>query len=238
MATVSKTRLTTAGATKSPTKPLNTKSAAAPPAPVAKPGFLSWLTAPTASTPQSGTTPPRPQMGKFFLGMAAFVFGSQVLTGFLGYLDARNKWNFEYKYLFTLPLLGKISVLLFLSLLISIGLLVLLYRFGILPTTASMRQQAQASAAASKGSVATKSGTAAKGTLAKPAASKTKVETKNSTVGKPTTGKTTTTTTAGANTKGTAKKVTTGTSAGTGENDELYQQVRSQIRAQARKRKR
>jgi hypothetical protein len=221
MATVTKARSTTAGAAKTATKPLGTKTSTSPVA--AKGGAFA------KGAPQAAAVP-RPKMSRFLLGMVAYLIGAQVLTFLLSYLNLQNHWNLQHKVLFSLPLLGNISAFTLLYILSLAGLLYGLYRFRILPSAASLRdQQANAVAAAKSGS-ATKSATAARGTLAKAGA-------KNTTVGKPTASKVTTTT-AGANTKGTAKKATIAVDAEPGEHDDLYQQVRSQMRAQARKRKR
>jgi len=229
MATVTKARSTIAGAAKTTTKPLGAKT---PTTPVtAKGGAFA------KGAPQSAV--PRPKMSRFLIGMVAYLIGAQVLTFLLQYLNIRNKWNLEHKVLFSLPLLGNVSAFTLLYILSLAGLLYALYRFRILPSAASLRdQQANATVAARGGSV-TKSATAARGTLAKPAAGKARVDAKNTTVGKPTSGKAATAT-AGANTKGTAKKAadTAVDETEPGEHDDLYQQVRSQMRAQARKRKR
>jgi hypothetical protein len=252
MATVSKPRPTTAGAAKTITKPLGAKASTGT-TPAAK-ASVPAKGSPTAvkgtkATPQSATgAAPRPAMGRFMLGMVAYLIGSYVIQYLIIFLDVKFKWGLEKKTLVTLPLLGPINGITLIFMLSLVGLLFALYKFRVLPSATSMRQAganaataSRANATASKGgTTAPKSPTAAKGNLPKPAASKVRVEPKNATVGKPTAGKTTTAT-AGGNAKATAKKAAPEpvvTDDDAGENDELYQQVRAQIRSQARKRKR
>ncbi len=221
MATVTKARPATVGTTKTATKPLGSKASATTP-----------VTAKGNSATRGGATPaasiPRPKMGRFMMGMVAYLIGSYVIQYLVIFLDVKFKWGLEKKTVVTLPLLGPINGITLVFMLSLVGLLFALYKFRVLPSASSLRQQPATATTAAKGSIATKGTTSAKGTQAKA----------NATVGKPTTGKLATAT-AGANTKGTAKKATAVvTEEAPGENDDLYHQVRSQMRAQARKRKR
>ncbi|MBA3824538.1 MAG: hypothetical protein H0X24_11675 [Ktedonobacterales bacterium] len=224
MATVTKARPATTGTAKTSTKPLGAKPSTTPV--TAKGGAFA------KGAPQAGAAP-RPNMGRFMLGMVAYLIGAQVLTFLLEYLNFRNKWNLDHKILFSLPLLGNVSVFTLFYVLSLAGLLYALYKFRILPSAASLRQPQATSTTSAK------SATAAKGTLPRAAAGKARADAKTTTVGKPTTAKVMTAT-AGANTKGTARKAAEPVveDAASGENDDLYHQVRSQMRAQARKRKR
>jgi hypothetical protein len=195
----------------------------------------------------------------FFFGMMALFLGMEIIQIGLTYLDL----HFTHKdpstgklvglldrpVLFQLPIVGPVTPML----VIFVGLAVLLYwaliRFKILPTSRQLAEQRMAattaktgSASPAKGALASKAKSGGVATAAKGTATKTtngKADAKGTAVanGKTSTaGKATTATKTPSVVKG-KTKVAEAEPATAGGDDDLYDQVKAQLRAQARKRR-
>ena len=178
-------------------------------------------TAPSKATTTSNKTSAsaktevkQPGMGRVFLGMLILFPALLFIQFLLGWVDVSTKGALRHPTLVELPLLGKITPIVILYLAIVIGVYYLMIRFNVIPKAGYQQSAAQRAAANSKSS---------------------------------TSGKTNATTSKVANTKATSggKGVTVAeepvakvkASEIEGENDDLYQQVKAQQRAQSRKRK-
>lgn len=175
--------------------------------------------------------PARPKvgMGRFFMGMMIYLFASYLFQIVLAILDVKVFHNALSKtVLFKLPF-GPVNIMTLLFIALLVGLLWGLYKFKVLPSSAELKAQ-NATLAASR---SPKGGSAlAKGSVPVKSAGAGKVNAMNkvATVGKPTSTSKLATTTAATNAK--AKQAAANDA---GENDDLYDQVRAQLRAQARK---
>ena len=180
-------------------------------------------TAPSKATTTSNKTSAsaktevkQPGMGRVFLGMLILFPALLFIQFLLGWVDVSTKGALRHPTLVELPLLGKITPIVILYLAIVIGVYYLMIRFNVIPKAGYQQSAAQRAAAAAN----SKSSTS---------------------------GKTNATTSKVANTKATSggKGVTVAeepvakvkASEIEGENDDLYQQVKAQQRAQSRKRK-
>lgn len=213
------------------------KGKTTPPTPAPAGNFLSRLFAmPSAAGTNgaAGTRPQQPGMGRFFFGMMVYLLAAQVMQIVLVYLDAAY-WHktLETTVLTTVPVIGKVTPLAIIFVVILIGLLWALYHFNILPRNMMSSQRAREAAArqasTGKSAVNARSAVNAKaangaknnGTAAKSAASAKSVA---APAAKP-----------ARTTAGTAKASEPESA---GANDDLYDRIKSQQRAQARKQRR
>ncbi len=204
-------------------------------------------TKPGTSAPSKGATAPtqRPLMGKFMFGMLIYLLGAQVVQYLLIFADARFHLHLATTKLFTLPLFGAVTPLALIFIAVLGVMLWALYKFNILPKNSQLAAQRAASIAAknagagknavpSKNASAKANGAAAtKGSsTTKPLATKANASiVRGATAGKPSTASRPLATAV----KGQTRTDTTRPSTTGGDNDELYQRIKAQQRAQARK---
>jgi hypothetical protein len=99
-----------------------------PPAQVATTG----KTQSTAGAPAGKAAPPRPGMGRFFFGMSLYMVLALAAQVGLGYLFQQIPGH-GTQVLFTLPIIGTVTVAIFTWMVTLIAILFLLYKFNILP---------------------------------------------------------------------------------------------------------
>jgi hypothetical protein len=192
---------------------------------------VSKSTPATKGATTAAERPKTPGMGRFFIGMMVYLLAAQFFQIGLTWADVTYHWQLERKQLFTLPVIGNVNALVLIFMVVLVGLLWALYRFKVLPSGKDMAAQRMATLAAQKGGATT--GKAATTTGKGAATSKANAGAK-STISKATTaGKPGAT---GKNTVATTDRPDKQAVATTPENDALYQQVKLQQRAQARKR--
>jgi hypothetical protein len=176
-------------------------------------------------TDAKAVPPPKIKTGKLFMGMAILFVAMSVIQLGLGYLDLSTNRVLSKNILFTLPLLGNITPLVVLFMAITVLMYWVFIRFGILPRGKDMVTMPEG---ATSNSTATGKSITAKSSTAKTTTTTLKNGSKTAISGRV------------AATTGKLSKTTTISPRGasfSGENDNIYEQVRAQLRTQSRKKK-